>query len=611
MLGAVALLLILSGLYYFNFVYLCASILVIVVTHLGWRMMYQKKKRTSLYTTVSEADVVVKGHHAERKKVCVIGAGAGGLVAAKELLAEGHSVTCFEQYSSWGGVFYYSKEKGGVYDNTVLTISNYFMAYSDFPPPEGEAYKFWHHKEYYSYLESYVKHFKLLEKAQFHFNAQVTKVQQDEGSLKWKVTVSMATGSTSTYEFDALVVATGAHQIPAKPQLLSGVEFSDDTKAPANSILCVHSETYKLAEGDPRFEGKKVVCVGAGETGVDVAYEVSKVASKAFISMKRPPMVIPRNPWNLGFAADIHTARAMLYCNHAYIRWLHEFDQFIKYHAGGAFAQKLFKGAGGLGDPRMQKIADLARRSGGSVTDQFLTKNCNFIESLLNSKLIEKPLIKSIKGKTVQFVDGSSEEDVDTILFSTGYIVNFPFFSPSVELPEGLRSLYKHMFHPKLGSTVAFIGFARPSTGGVPATAEIQARYFSMMLTGSRKLPSDWKQRIPIEADMENKQFHLTTLKSVIFYGEYMEAMAAHVRCSPDLWYYFWRDPKFWLHLQYGPMLAAQFRLRGPHSAQTVAEKVLRSISPSTPIPFSVAQSVLAALSWVGGLIFSFRPPSW
>jgi dimethylaniline monooxygenase (N-oxide forming) len=31
----------------------------------------------------------------DRKKVCVIGAGSSGLVAIKELIDEGHQVTCF------------------------------------------------------------------------------------------------------------------------------------------------------------------------------------------------------------------------------------------------------------------------------------------------------------------------------------------------------------------------------------------------------------------------------------------------------------------------------------------------------------------------------------
>lgn len=40
----------------------------------------------------------------------VIGAGAAGLVTARELTAEGHDVVVFEQSSSLGGIWNYSDE---------------------------------------------------------------------------------------------------------------------------------------------------------------------------------------------------------------------------------------------------------------------------------------------------------------------------------------------------------------------------------------------------------------------------------------------------------------------------------------------------------------------
>ncbi len=76
-------------------------------------------------------------------KVCVIGAGPSGLVMIKELLDKGMDVKCFESFDSVGGAFR-SIEKGGrSYDSVKLTVSNYFMAYSDFMPEEGEDRRYW------------------------------------------------------------------------------------------------------------------------------------------------------------------------------------------------------------------------------------------------------------------------------------------------------------------------------------------------------------------------------------------------------------------------------------------------------------------------------------
>ena len=48
--------------------------------------------------------------HVLLRAQCVIGAGAAGLVAARELLREGHQPTVFEQGSRAGGVWVYTEE---------------------------------------------------------------------------------------------------------------------------------------------------------------------------------------------------------------------------------------------------------------------------------------------------------------------------------------------------------------------------------------------------------------------------------------------------------------------------------------------------------------------
>jgi len=173
-----------------------------------------------------------------------------------------------------------------------------------------------------------------------------------------------------------------------------------------------------------------------------------------------------------------------------------------------------------------------------------------------------------------------------------------------------MRAMYKHMFYPGTGNTLAFIGFARPSSGGVPVAAEMQARYFALMCTGSRKLPNDWEKRLQHEADLENAQFHLTQLKTIIFYGDWMESMAQHIRCAPDLWTYIFTNPLFWFRLQYGAMIASQYRLQGPHMKPAIAKKVINSLPMKTPPMIIMAQSIVSVLSWIGGLV-GFRPPSW
>ena len=72
------------------------------------------------------------------KRVCVIGAGASGLAAAKEAMAEGHAVAVLEAGGAVGGAFAARGTAGSrAYRSLHLTISNYYMAFSDRPPPDA------------------------------------------------------------------------------------------------------------------------------------------------------------------------------------------------------------------------------------------------------------------------------------------------------------------------------------------------------------------------------------------------------------------------------------------------------------------------------------------
>lgn len=563
-----------------------------------WRNLNRNKKRTTVYCATTEEDVAVPpGTPAKHQNVCVIGAGPSGLVVTKELLDEGHEVTCFEKFHDIGGVFLYSPEKGGVYDNTLLTISNYLMAFSDYFKI-GDSSKYWHHTEYFDYLKGYVENFQLLKKARFHFNTKVASIKR-EGN-KWAVTTEGAINGTQLY--DAVAICSGTHQKPNIP-VYPGQESSP--------IKIVHSESYKRARGDPRFDGKRVVCVGGGETGADVSAEIAEVASKAWISLRRTPYVVPRNIWALGNPADTYSTRAMFYVNHLYIQALHNTDLFFKYITGkSALGQKLFNGSMGLGDPVQAKVSELAFKSGGGVAHQFLTKNDAFCVKLVDGSLVEKPGIQRLEGRTVHFTDGSKEENVDTIMLCTGYRDDFPFLDSTIKV-DAIRSLYKHAFHPDIGPSLAWVGFVRPGTGGVPACSEVLARYWALLLSNKRKLPDDWKERTLKEKAVEENLIYLGHVKTLVFWGDYMESLGNHIGCQPILIRQFFKNPFLWARLYYGSLVPFQFRLRGPHAKREFAEKVISYLNLGLPLPFAFALTVGSIFSWISGSVASVLPTSW
>lgn len=61
-----------------------------------------------------------------------------------------------------------------------------------------------------------------------------------------------------------------------------------------------------------------------------------------------------------------------------------------------------------------------------------------------------KPNIDRLMGNRVRFTDGS-EEQLDAIIYATGYKINFPFLSPEVyQVQANVMNLYLHVVPPEL-----------------------------------------------------------------------------------------------------------------------------------------------------------------
>src|SRR5437773_12331848 len=119
------------------------------------------------------------------RRVCVIGAGISGLVAAKVLGGDGFDVVVFEKESTLGGVWAASRTYPGLRTNNPRDT----YAFSDHPFPPTVA-DFPSAAEMRAYLESYAERFGLL--ARIRVGTEVVKVAQSDA--RWCVTVR-ATGS--------------------------------------------------------------------------------------------------------------------------------------------------------------------------------------------------------------------------------------------------------------------------------------------------------------------------------------------------------------------------------------------------------------------------------
>ncbi|VDP27196.1 unnamed protein product [Heligmosomoides polygyrus] len=201
-------------------------------------------------------------------KVCVVGAGVSGLPTIKACLEQGINVVCYEKTADLGGLWNYrpgQKNIGGtVMATTVVNTSKEMMAYSDFPPPEDWP-NFMHHSKVNEYLHMYADHFGLREHIKFN---TVVKFVENNG---FKVELE---GGEMTH-FDKVVLCTGHHAEPLHPQLRDIHKFKGRV---------MHAYDYRDVKG---FEGKNVFLLGIGNSALDIAVDLAKVAKSVTISTRR------------------------------------------------------------------------------------------------------------------------------------------------------------------------------------------------------------------------------------------------------------------------------------------------------------------------------------
>jgi dimethylaniline monooxygenase (N-oxide forming) len=101
----------------------------------------------------------------------------------------------------------------------------------------------------------------------------------------------------------------------------------------------------------------------------------------------------------------------------------------------------------------------------------------------------------------VQFVDGSSEQ-IDTIVWCTGYRITFPFLSHDmIDTSANRAMLYRRVVHPERPG-LYFIGLIQP-LGAIMPIAELQSEWVADLLQGRSRLPDGETMRREIEREQQ------------------------------------------------------------------------------------------------------------
>uniref|UniRef100_A0A8C9UB88 Flavin-containing monooxygenase n=1 Tax=Scleropages formosus TaxID=113540 RepID=A0A8C9UB88_SCLFO len=195
--------------------------------------------------------------------------------------------------------------------------------------------------------------------------------------------------------------------------------------------------------------------------------------------------------------------------------------------------------------------------------DQIPVINDDLPACILLGVVVMKPHIQEFQGSTVAFVNGTIDEQIDAVVFCTGYGYSFLFLPTSVFTGPGHNlNLYKHIFPPSLEHpTLAIIGLIEP-WGPIMPMAEMQARWATQVITGNFSFSFlAYLSMLPSFCPSFPSPKHGNLL---VEYIPYMDELANELGVRPNILRLLLTDPRLGFWVLFGPFTPCQYRLRGP-----------------------------------------------
>lgn len=395
-------------------------------------------------------------------RVCVVGAGCSGITTAKRLKEYGVSYDQFDLSDDVGGNWYYENPNGraAVYSSLHIDTSTTRLQFEDFPAPEDYP-DFPSHTLIHRYFRDYTDHFGLRDHIAFNTGVEHARRADDDG---WDITLS--TGEIRHYT--DLIVANGHHWKPRYP----------DYQGHFDGVL-MHSHDYRTPFEPVDMRGRTVIVVGMGNSGMDIASELSPswMAERLYVSARRGVWVLSK--YRNGQPAD---------------KMMTPPD--VPREEGLRMARELIRSQiGRMSDYGLPEPDHEPLSAHPSVSADFLTRAGSGDIHML-------PAIQRLEGRTVHLADGDRVE-ADVIVCATGYEMSFPFFD---DAETGLHPdsehhypLFKRIIKPGVDH-LFFAGLAQ-SSPTIVNLAEQQSKLIAKLLAGQYVLPGVEEQVATMKRD--------------------------------------------------------------------------------------------------------------
>ncbi|HSC65458.1 MAG TPA: NAD(P)/FAD-dependent oxidoreductase [Caldimonas sp.] len=363
-------------------------------------------------------------------EVLVVGAGPAGLAVAATLKDKGRRVLVVEKASQVGASWrnHYTR----LHLHTVKALS----ALPGLPFPDA-APRYVPRQGVVDYLAAYAAQAGI----EPCFGEEVTAIVRDE-ARRWRT----STRSGRAFTSDAVVVTTGANNHPFAPAIEGEERF-----AAAGRI--VHSRDYRDAAP---FAGQRVLVVGMGNTGAEIALDLAEHGVTASLSVRSPINIVHRDV--LGRPTQqtsIMLARLPTPLGDALARLLCDVT------VGDI-------GRYGLPRSRVSPLRQLREQGRTPVID------VGTLARIKSGEIAVFPAIRRLVEGGAEFVDGRVAK-LDAIVLATGYRAGVADLFPTFAVPVDDSGLPTQLAGSGGLDGVFFVGFDVRQAGGLLRTIARQA----------------------------------------------------------------------------------------------------------------------------------------
>lgn len=415
------------------------------------------------------------------RRICVIGAGISGLVAAKVMRDRGHDVTVVEKSGDLGGVWEPARSYPGVQTQTPRDL----YCFSDFPMPAN--YPEWPSgAQMHAYLDAYAACFGL--RSCIQFQTEVLSLSCQPGAHGWSVTLRGANAAVQTKHFDIVLVATGQFSRP-RTLHLSG----EDAFVAAGGTIR-HSSQYGDGAG---AKGRDVAVVGFAKSATDIAMDaLAQGARTVSVIYRRASWKIPY------FFGGVVNFKNILYCRASEAMFMPWGPS-----RAGRLARRLAAPAIWANWRALEALLGLQfglKKAGLRPQDRIEDSiHCaTSIETPGFYKAVRDGRIRMVQGDITGYgpgcaMAGDARVAADVVVLAIGWLQDLPFLDAETRAklvgPDGQYRLHRLMVNPDVPG-LGFVGFN--SSFASALSAELGAHWLARYFDGAL-------QRQPTDAAMQ------------------------------------------------------------------------------------------------------------